>query len=142
MVNETNLEQQTLKLIEMSLMQVSEISEDITKDIYLDYFARCSGSESLMLYIEDRERGRMMAEVFRLLLEEDLQEQFGYLCFETKTHLAYGVESDMYDNLFAAVQNTVKNTLGSLWGPEFDHAWKQRISELGRAIKTASAVNA
>ncbi len=123
-------------------MQVSEIAGDITKDIYTDYFARCSGSESLMLYIEDRERGRMMTEVFRLLLEEDLQTQFGYLCFETKTHVAYGVEPEMYDNLFAAVANTVKQALGPMWSAEIDKAWKNRISALGQAIRSASAVHA
>ena len=123
-------------------MQLSEISEDITKNIYSDYFARCAGSEMLMQFIEDRERGRMMTEVFRLILEEDLHGQFDYLCFETKTHIAYGVEPIMYDNLFLAVFNTVKTTLGTHWLPEFETAWKQRIDDLGQAIQKAQAVHA
>ena len=132
----------TLENIEKSLMQVSDISGDITKNIYADYFRRCAGSESLMQYIEDRERGRMMTEVFRLLLEEDLHGQFDYLCFETKTHIAYGVEPIMYDNLFSAVFSTVKNLLGTHWLPEFEAAWKQRIGDLSQAIRAAQAVNA
>jgi len=132
----------TLEYIEKSLMQVSDISGDITKDIYSDYFKRCTGSETLMQFIEDRERGRMMTEVFRLLLEEDLQGQFDYLCFETKTHIAYGVEPVMYDNLFSAVFATVKTLLGSHWLPEFEAAWKQRISALSQAVHAAQAVNA
>ncbi len=132
----------SLKNIERSLVQVSEISGDITEDIYKIYFKRCTDSEALMQFTEDRERGKMMTEVFRLLLEEDLQGQFDYLCFETKTHSAYGVEPRMYDALFSAVFSTAKTLLGSRWLPEFESAWKQRISELSQAIHAAQTLKA
>lgn len=131
----------TITTIEDSLFKVAEIAGDISPQIYQEYFARCEGSEELMQHIEDSVKGSMMAEVFRLLLEEDLSKQSQYLRFETKTHLAYGVETVMYENLFMAVLNTVKNLSGTSWTQNFEQAWQQRIQDLLQAVHIASEAN-
>ncbi|MBV1906792.1 MAG: hypothetical protein KUG75_11995 [Pseudomonadales bacterium] len=138
MTSEKQICKNAIATIERSLFQVAEASGDITPLVYADYFAHCEGSEYLMLDIEDREKGRMMDEVFRLLLVQELRPEKEYLRYETKNHQGYGVELEMYEKLFNSLQNTVKRLLGSSWLPEFEEAWQFRITELLDIIKKSS----
>ena len=115
----------------LSLEIAAEMAGDISPAIYQNYFARCPGSEALMSHIDKLVRGKMLDEVFRLLMVEDYSGEANYLNFEMKNHrLAYSVETHMYGNLLAAIKETVENALGGAWTQSFEHAWQQRLADL------------
>jgi hypothetical protein len=115
----------------LSLEMAGEMAGDISPAIYQNYFARCPGSEALMAHIDELVRGKMLEEVFRLLMLDDYSNESGYLNFEMKNHrLAYSVEAPMYGNLLAAIKETVESSLGDAWTQDFEQAWKQRLESL------------
>jgi hypothetical protein len=115
----------------ISLEIAGEMAGDISPAIYQNYFARCPGSEALMAHIDELVRGKMLDEVFRLLMIEDYTSEANYLNFEMKNHrLAYSVEAHMYGNLLAAIKETVENALGGAWTQSFEQAWQQRLASL------------
>ncbi|MDZ7684751.1 MAG: globin [Gammaproteobacteria bacterium] len=100
-------------------------------DVYAAYFKRCPGSEALMSHIDNLVRGKMLNEVFRLMLEPSLLDESRYLDFEVDNHRrAYSVEPHMYGNLLAALKDTVRDLIIEDWTNEMDAAWQQRIDEL------------
>ena len=122
-------------LVYTSFEMAAELGGDLAPAIYANYFARCPGSQALMSHIDDLVRGKMLDEVYRLLMLDDYREEQGYLNFEIKNHkLAYSVEANMYGNLLAAVQDTVRSTLGDAWQPAIEAAWQQRIGDLTQEI--------
>jgi hemoglobin-like flavoprotein len=121
--------------------QLAETGQGITPRIYEFYFERCPGSQALMAHVDHRMKGRMMDEVFKLLMTEELPRQRDYLRFETKTHEGYGVEPVMYENLLLAVMDSVKESLASTWTEGYESAWKIRLQSLLREIRTASPDN-
>ncbi len=122
-------------LIYQSLEQVAEKSGDITPEIYRRYFESCPDSEALMSHLDEIPRGKMMDEVYRLLLEPEYRLEDDYLNWEVKNHaLAYSVESYMYRNLFDAVIDTMKESLGADWSEEIEQAWRERTSLLENEI--------
>jgi len=118
-----------------SLELAAEIAGDISPAIYKNYFARCPGSEALMQHIDELVRGKMLEEVFRLLMLRDYADETGYLNFEMKNHkFAYSVEAQMYANLLTAVLETVRSSVGDAWTKRFEEAWQQRLASLQAEI--------
>ncbi|MCB1647102.1 MAG: globin [Pseudomonadales bacterium] len=125
----------TTELIMASLESAAEAQGDISPAIYENYFQRCPGSEALMSHIDHIVRGRMLEEVFRLLMADSLEAEAGYLNFEVNNHkLAYNVEPHMYGNLLQAVRDTVQTAAGNDWQEAWAQAWDQRIEELSGEI--------
>lgn len=115
----------------LSLELAAEKGGDITPAVYANYFARCEGSEALMSHIDDLVRGKMLNEVFRLLMEPTLAEDAKYLDFEVDNHRrAYMVEPHMYRNLLEALHETVVDVVGEDWTPAMESEWQGRIEEL------------
>jgi len=117
--------------------RAADIAGDIAPEIYSAYFRRCPGSQALMEHIDHRMKGRMMDEVLKLLMAEELPDQRSYLDFETRTHAGYGVEPVMYENLLLAVRDTVKSVLAEKWNETCESAWQSRIESLLTEIHTA-----
>ena len=126
----------TEDLISTTFEMAAEIGGDLAPAIYANYFARCPGSQALMSHIDDIVRGKMLEELYRLLLLSDYSGEQGYLNFEMKNHkLAYSVEAHMYGNLLAAILDTVRDAIGDQWQPSFEAAWQQRINDLTLEIQ-------
>ena len=126
----------TEDLISTTFEMAAEIGGDLAPAIYANYFARCPGSQALMSHIDDIVRGKMLEEVYRLLMLSDYSGEQGYLNFEMKNHkLAYSVEAHMYGNLLAAILDTVRDAIGDQWQPSFEAAWQQRINDLTLVIQ-------
>lgn len=126
----------TEDLISTNFEMAAEIGGDLAPAIYANYFARCPGSQALMSHIDDIVRGKMLEEVYRLLMLSDYSGEQGYLNFEMKNHkLAYSVEAHMYGNLLAAILDTVRDAIGDQWQPSFEAAWQQRINDLTLEIQ-------
>ena len=126
----------TEDLISTTFEMAAEIGGHLAPAIYANYFARCPGSQALMSHIDDIVRGKMLEEVYRLLMLSDYSGEQGYLNFEMKNHkLAYSVEAHMYGNLLAAILDTVRDAIGDQWQPSFEAAWQQRINDLTLVIQ-------
>lgn len=126
-----------LEVIVQSFSDAAQTGQDITAKTYAAYFERCPGSDELMAHTDHRMRGRMMEEVLKLLMAEDLSSLGDYLRFETKTHEGYGVEPVMYHNLLLAVRDTVRELLGNGWGHDYERSWDGRIEYLAEHISSA-----
>lgn len=133
----------TQDLIISSLEMVAERSGDINPMIYGLYFQNSPGSEELMAHIDHLVQGKMMEEVMRLLMVEDISLEDQYLTFEMKTHEeAYNVIESMYDGLLSAVWQIVREGVGEDWNEHYENAWKERVASLLDEIKRHSPVNA
>jgi hypothetical protein len=108
---------------------------DIYPAIYDAYFERCAGSRELMQLTDVHMRGRMLDSLFELLLANDVAEQLLYLRFETKNHMSWGVQLNMYENLLSAVRDTVRESCGALWTPAMASQWEAHIATLVAEIR-------
>ena len=125
----------------VSLELAADKAGDITPEIYRRYFASCPGSQDLMSHIDDLVRGKMMEEVFRLIMVEDYVDESHYLNFEVKNHkYAYSVQPHMYTNLLNAVQVTVKESVAEEWNPGMEDAWQARIGSLISELEQRSSL--
>ena len=118
-----------------SLELASERAGDLTPMVYARYFEKCPESRELMWHLDQLVKGKMLAEIFRLLMESDLDSEDAYLDFEVRTHQqSYGVLGHMYDNLMAALAEAVAEVLDSDWTQDFAAAWEVRTKALLQAI--------
>jgi hemoglobin-like flavoprotein len=122
-------------LIAESLELLSETDADIYARVYEHFFRMNPGAEELMTHMDELTLGRMLEEVTRLLIVDDLGAESAYVAFEYNNHkTAYSVQSKMYRQLFDAFAIAVKEIVGRAWRPEFDEAWVCRANELEQAF--------
>jgi hypothetical protein len=112
---------------------------DIYPAIYDAYFERCAGSRELMELTDVHMRGRMLDSLFELLLADDVAEQLSYLRFETKNHMSWGVQLNMYENLLSAVRDTVQESCAARWTPAMASQWETHIATLVAEIRATLA---
>jgi len=126
---------QPTRYIEESLGVLAETDVDVYGKIYEHFFRGNPAAETLMSHMDDLTRGRMLEEVTRLLLVDDLGSESEYLDFEMNNHqLAYSVEAAMYLELLEAFHLVVKDIAGDQWRVEFEKSWTGRINELTRLL--------
>ena len=129
-----------MDLVLKSFERAAETGTDITPIIYNRYFESSPESIDLMSHIDDLVRGKMMEEVFRLLMVENYKPETEYLTFEVKTHeSAYGVEPNMYLKLLDSVRLAVKDSLATDWTVEHEEAWQVRIGDLTNELLNRSS---
>ena len=123
------------ELIAESLELLSDSDTDLYGQVYQHYFRMNPGAETLMTHMDELTLGRMLEEVTRLLMVDDLTAESAYVAFEYNNHkTAYSVQSSMYRQLFDAFVIAVKDAVGEAWRPEFDEAWLRRAKELEQAF--------
>ena len=99
------------------------------------YFQKCPDSESLMTHIDELVRGKMMDEVYRLMMVDNYGDEESYLNWEVDNHeMAYSVEPHMYEALFDALIETIKDCLGDAWNPAYEAQWFARTDNLREEI--------
>ena len=114
---------------------VAEKAGDITPVIYEKYFERCPDSAAVMSHLDETTMGKMMDEVYRLIMVADCASESDYLNWEVVNHeFAYSVEPHMYEGLFAAMTEAVSEALGVDWNTAMESAWKARCDDLRREI--------
>ena len=124
-------------LVSESLELAAELAGDITPAVYARYFERCPGSEALMSHIDELVQGKMMVEVYRLVMLENYSDEQAYLTFEVNNHaLAYSVEPHMYGNLLTSLMDTVAESLGDQWTQSMLEAWEDRLEMLSGEIES------
>lgn len=129
-----------MDLVLKSFERAAEAGTDITPLIYDRYFESSPESIDLMSHIDDLVRGKMMEEVFRLLMVENYKPETEYLNFEVKNHeSAYKVEPNMYLKLLDSVRLAVKDSLAPDWSVEYEEAWQVRIGNLTNELLNRSS---
>ena len=117
-------------VIESSLMRVAETVGDIAPGIYEHFYADSEETKGLMAHIDDLVRGKMIDELLRLVMVEDLTTEDGYLNFETKTHRdAYSVTEPMYQALFDSLVRVIRDN-DNEWSDSVAQAWQDRTQRI------------
>jgi hypothetical protein len=78
-------------------------------------------------YLDVRMKGRMLDQVYQLLLDE---VDDNYLQFETHMHQGYGANTALYRGLLTAVKDAVKIALADSWSAAEDTAWDATIDRI------------
>lgn len=113
-----------------SLELAAEKAGDIAPAIYDRYFERCPDSRAIMQHTDEYMRGRMLEEVYRILMSESVSGEQEYLVFETTNHRAYGAAPHMYQNVLLSVRDVVERVLGDEFTADMDAAWNARVEGL------------
>ena len=123
--------QSDIAVISESLSLCDDRIGDITPLVYQRFFELDASAASLMEYSDEHMRGRMFASVLELFLSDDPFENDGFLAWELDNHVtAYSVTKGMYESLFRAFIDVVKETLGEAWSTDFEGAWTNRIARI------------
>lgn len=123
--------QSDIAAISESLSLCDDRIGDITPLVYQRFFELDATAASLMEYSDEHMRGRMFASVLELFLSDDPFENDGFLAWELDNHVtAYFVTKGMYESLFRAFIDVVKETLGEAWSTDFEGAWTNRIARI------------
>ena len=123
--------QSEISVISESLSLCDDRVGDITPLVYQRFFEIDASAASLMEYSDEHMRGRMFASVLELFLSDDPFENDGFLAWELDNHVtAYSVTKGMYESLFRAFIEVVKETLGEAWSTDFEGAWTNRIARI------------
>ena len=123
--------QSEISVISESLSLCDDRLGDITPLVYQRFFEIDASAASLMEYSDEHMRGRMFASVLELFLSDDPFENDGFLAWELDNHVtAYSVTKGMYESLFRAFIEVVKETLGEAWSVDFEGAWTIRIARI------------
>lgn len=90
-----------------------------------------------MAHMDPVHRGKMMAEIYRLLLAEKLEDEADYLNWEAKNHeTAYFVPKSLYPMFMEVVQALVADTLGSAWSIAESDAFKARCNQIAHELQS------
>ena len=123
--------QSDIAVISESLSLCDDLIGDITPLVYQRFFELDASAASLMEYSDEHMRGRMFASVLELFLSDDPFEKDGFLAWELDNHVtAYSVTTTMYESLFKAFIDVVKDSLGEAWSPEVAGAWTARTARI------------
>ena len=118
-----------------SLELVAEKAGDITPLIYQKYFECCPDSAAVMLHLDETTMGKKMEEVYRLMVVADYATESDYLTWEVVNHeSAYNVEPHMYEGLFSAMTEAVREVLWVDLNIAIESAWKARCDDLRHEI--------
>jgi hypothetical protein len=131
------------ELIERVLECAAEDDPGLNETIYKNFYEAMPDAEQLMSHVDEGARGKMIAEIYRLLLAEDVAASDGdYLMFETKTHAnSYFVLPEMYNVLSDVFLQTLRLSAAREWSPTVEAAVSRRLNSLARAINSAVIKN-
>jgi len=116
-----------VSVISRCFEKLAEMNVDMTASIYSAYLSAMPEVTEHIEYLDDRMKGRMLDQVYRLLLDDVDND---YLSFEARTHRCYGATVARYKGLLNAVKTTFKEQLGASWTAEDEQAWDASISRI------------
>jgi hemoglobin-like flavoprotein len=129
-----------IEIITETLEVCAEQSGDITSSVYDRFFEGNDEAFNVMGHSDDYMRGRMMEQVYKLLMSDEQLQDDGYVKWELANHTSYGVESNMYEAFLFALRDIVRDSVGAAWTADSNAAWDARINKiLGLMENRASA---
>ena len=124
-------------LIEATLEKVAVSDGDFDQRCFERFFQMSEEGKSLMAHMDHVHRGKMMAEIYRLLLAEKLEDEADYLNWEAKNHeTAYFVPKHLYAMFMKAFQTLVADTLGGELSSAESDAFTARCNQIAQAIQS------
>lgn len=115
---------------------VAQTGTDLTPAVYERFTRDMPEAIQHIGIMDERMRGRMLDQVYKLLLEETDSE---YLKFETDMHRGYGADTALYRGILQAVKGAVADCMGDRWSTHEDEAWNRSIDHLIDEIKNTEA---
>ena len=127
------------ELIERALECAAADDPKLNERIYKNFYDAMPDAEQLMSHVDEGVRGKMMAEIYRLLLTKDVAASDSeYLVFETKTHAnSYFVRPEMYRVLSDVLLPTLRLSAARVWGPAVEASVSRRLNAMTTAINSA-----
>ena len=127
------------ELIERVLECAAEDDPELNEMVYRNFYDAMADAGQLMSHVDEGVRGKMMAEIYRLLLADDVAtSDSDYLVFETKTHAnSYFVRPEMYRLLSDVLLQTLRLSAARVWGPAVEAAVSRRLNAMTTAISSA-----
>jgi len=127
------------ELIERALECAAADDPKLNERIYKNFYDAMPDAEQLMSHVDEGVRGKMMAEIYRLLLTKDVTASDSeYLVFETKTHAnSYFVQPEMYRLLSDVLLQTLRLSAARVWGPAVEASVSRRLNAMTTAINSA-----
>lgn len=107
--------------------KLAESDTDVAPLVYRRFTLNMPTANQHIDYMDSRMRGRMLDQVYRLLLD-DVDED--YLRFETDMHKGYGADQVLYRGLLTAVKDSVSEVLQDSWTSVEDAAWDRTIENI------------
>ena len=131
------------ELIERVLECAAEDDPELNEMVNRNFYDAMADAGQLMSHVDEGVRGKMMAEIYRLLLAEDVATSDGeYLVFETKTHAnSYFVLPEMYNVLSDVFLQTLRLSAARVWSSDVEAAISRRLNALTTAIDGALIKN-
>ena len=123
--------------IEAILERVAASDSNFDQRCFERFFQMSEEGKSLMAHMDQVHRGKMMAEIYRLLLADKLEDEADYLNWEAKNHeTAYFVPKHLYAIFMRAFQALVADTLGSAWSGAESDAFSARCNQIAHEIQS------
>lgn len=118
--------------------QLADTDTDIAPAVYARFTTAMPEALQHIGYLDERMKGRMLDQVYQLLLGET---DDNYLAFEAKMHKGYGANTALYRGLLSAVRDTVKDALAASWSAQEDAAWDASINRIVGDIERLDATH-
>ena len=127
------------ELIERALECAADDDPELNNLVYRNFYEAMADTGQLMSHVDEGVRGKMMAEIYRLLLTKDVAaSDSDYLVFETKTHAnSYFVQPEMYRLLSDVLLQTLRLSAARVWGPAVEASVSRRLNAMTTAINSA-----
>ena len=106
---------------------VADSHTDIAPAVYASVSEKMPGMDQHIGFMDDRMRGRMLDQIYKLLLGD---ADSGYLEFEARMHQGYGADLAQYRGLLDAVKDAVCNVLSDTWSAAEEAAWNRSIEHI------------
>ena len=104
----------------------------ISQEVYERFSKEMPESNARIEHMDNNMKGRMLEQIFKLLLDETEE---GYLDFETQMHKSYGANVALYSALLLAIKETVRDVTGKSWSEEKEMAWNGVIEKIVNDIE-------
>lgn len=112
--------------------RVAQSAVDLTPLVYEKFVESMPQAIQRIDYMDDRMRGRMLDQIYKLLLGD---VDSGYLAFETDMHRGYGADITLYRGILESVRDAVKGCLQDTWSGEEAAAWDRSIRRITGEIE-------
>ena len=123
--------------IEAVLERVAASDSNFDQRCFERFFQMSEEGESLMAHMDHVHRGKMMTEIYRLLLAKKLEDEADYLNWEAKNHeTAYFVPKHLYPMFMRALQALVADTLGGALSSSESDAFTARCNQIAHEVQT------
>ena len=119
------------------LEQVATTDIDFDKKCFERFFQISEEGKTLMAHMDRVHRGKMMVEIYRLMMARDLDDEADYLNWEAQNHeTAYFVPGRLYPIFMRAFKETVAETLDYGWTKADEDAFARRCDQIVTEIQS------